>query len=75
MRTNDLPIVLRDVGLLALVVGAMAVGSFPVAVVFGEGYALGPLGATALASLGVWALLYLPFIQLGPQDLHSGAAV
>lgn len=72
MTTNDLPIVLRDVGLLALVVGAMAVGSFPVAVVFGESYALGPLGATALASLGVWALLYLPFRRAPEARLKHG---
>lgn len=75
MSTNDLQIVLRGVGLLALVVGAMAVCSFPVAVVFGEGYALGPLGATALASLVVWALLYLPFRRAPEARLKHGLIV
>lgn len=75
MVTKDLRIVLRDVGLLAPVVGAMALCSLPVAVVFGESHALGPLGWTVLASVGVWAALYLPFRRAGEARLKHGLIV
>ncbi len=75
MGTRDLRIVLRDVGLLAPVVGVMAVCSLPVAALFGERNALWPLGWTALASLGAWALLYLPFRKAGEARLKHGLIV
>ena len=75
MGTKDLRIVLRDVGLLAPVVGVMALCSFPVAVAFRESQVLWPLGWTALASLAVWALLYLPFRRAGEARLKHGLTV
>lgn len=75
MRTKDLRIVLRDVGLLAPMVGMMALGSFPVAAVFGEFHALGPLAWTALASLGAGAVLYLPFRRAGEARLKHGLII
>ncbi|QAA76278.1 MAG: Trk potassium uptake system protein TrkH [Candidatus Bipolaricaulis sibiricus] len=75
MGTKDLRIVLRDVGLLAPVVGVMAVCSVPVAVLFDEWHALGALGWTVVASLGVWAFLYLPFRRAGEARLKHGLIV
>ncbi len=72
MATRDLRIVLRDVGLLAPVVGVMALLSVPVAAAFGEGYALGPLGWTALAASAVGAALYFPFRTSGDAQLKHG---
>ena len=75
MSTKDLRIVLRDVGLLAPVVGVMALGSLPVAAAFGEAQVLWPLGWTAVASLAVWAVLYLPFRKAGEARLRHGLTV
>ncbi len=75
MGTKDLRVVLRDVGLLAPMVGVMALCSFPVAVVFGESHALWPLGWTAVASLAVWAVLYLPFRGAGEARLKHGLII
>jgi trk system potassium uptake protein TrkH len=75
MGTKDLRIVLRDVGLLSPVVGVMAFLSVPVAVLFGELHLLGTLGLTAVASLGLWAALYLPFRRAGEARLKHGLIV
>lgn len=72
MGTKDLRIVLRDVGLLVPVVGAMALLSMPVAAAFGEWGLLLPLAWTALASLGLAACLYLPLRGAGEARLKHG---
>lgn len=75
MTLGDLAIVLRDLGLLCLVVALMSAGSLPVAVVFEERFALWPLGLTALVSLGVWAGLYWPFRHAKETQLRHGLIV
>ncbi|MEN3009783.1 MAG: TrkH family potassium uptake protein [Candidatus Bipolaricaulaceae bacterium] len=75
MGLADLSIVLRDLGLLSLVVAFMAAASFPVAVLFREGVALRPLGLTLAASLLVWALLYWPFRRRGETQLRHALVV
>lgn len=75
MRSEDLKIVLRDLGLVVTMVGVMATLSLPVAAAFGEGYALWPLGLTILTSLGLWALLYLPFRRAGEAQLKHGLVI
>lgn len=75
MSTADLAIVLRDLGLLSLVVAFMAAGSLPVAAVFQEQFAFLPLALTALASLLVWAILYWPFRGAGETLLRHGLFV
>jgi trk system potassium uptake protein TrkH len=75
MDLSDLRIVLRDVGLLCVVVALMAVGSLPVAVFFGEKFALWPLGLTALVALGLWAALFWPFRGAGETQLRHGLLI
>lgn len=75
MGLADLGIVLRDLGLLSLVVAFMAAASFPVALHFREAFALGPLGLTLGVALGVWALLYWPFRRSGETQLQHGLLV
>lgn len=72
MHLQDLRIVLRDLGLLVTTVGVMAVASIPVALYFGESFALWPLVLTALVSLGLWAICYLPFRNAGEAELEHG---
>lgn len=75
MTLDDLRIVLRDLGWLAPVVGIMALVSLPVAIVFGEWYALGPFALTAAVSFGVGLFLYLPFRRAGEARLKHGLLV
>ncbi len=75
MGTKDLRIVLRDVGLLAPMVGVMALCSFPVALVSGETHVLWPLGCTVLAALSVWGALYLPFRRAEEARLKHGLII
>ncbi len=75
MSSADLRIVLRDLGLLSLVVAFMSAGTFPVALYFGEIVALGPLSLTLGAALAVWALLYWPFRKAGETQLQHGLLV
>ncbi len=75
MDFSDLRIVLRNVGLLCVVVALMAVGSIPVAVIFREKYALWPLGMTALVALGLWAALFWPFRSAGETQLRHGLLI
>ena len=72
MDLSDLRVVLRDVGLLCVVVALMAVGSIPVAVLFREKFALWPLVWTALVALGLWAVFYWPFRGAGETRLRHG---
>ncbi len=75
MGLADLGIVLRDLGLLSLVVAFMAAGSVPVALYFHEDFALLPLGLTIAAALVVWAGLYWPFRHAGETQLQHGLLV
>jgi len=73
--TEDLRIIIRDLGLLVPVVGVMAVLSLVVPIVFNEHYALVPLAITAGASFLVGACLYLPFRGAGEAKLRHGMIV
>ncbi|MGB9757560.1 MAG: TrkH family potassium uptake protein [Candidatus Bipolaricaulaceae bacterium] len=75
MSLADLRVVLRDLGLLPLVVAFMAAASFPVALYFHERVALWPLGLTVLAALGLWAIFYWPFRGAGDTELRHGLVV
>lgn len=75
MDFSDLRIVLRNVGLLCVVVALMAVGSIPVAIIFREKFALWPLGLTALSALGLWAAFYWPFRGAGETQLRHGLLI
>ncbi|MFN3346637.1 MAG: TrkH family potassium uptake protein, partial [Candidatus Bipolaricaulaceae bacterium] len=75
MGLADLRIVLRELGLLSLVVAFMAAGTFPVALYFQETPTLGPLSLTLGAGLAVWALLYWPFRRAGETQLQHGLLV
>ncbi|TSA50036.1 TrkH family potassium uptake protein [archaeon] len=73
--TEDLRIIVRDLGLLVPVVGVMALVSLVVPVVFNEHYALVPLAITAGVSFLVGACLYLPFRGAGEAKLRHGMIV
>jgi len=75
MPFDDLKIVLRGIGLLAPVVGVMALASLPVAVVFGEFQCLFPLGLTAAVSFGLGGLLYMPFRRAAATQLRHGLII
>lgn len=75
MRSSDLAIVLRNLGLLSLVVAFMAAGSLPVAIFFGESFAFWPLVLTVLTALALWAGLYWPFRGAGETQLWHGLLV
>jgi len=75
MGAKDLRIVLRGVGLLAPVVGVMALLSLPVAIIFRETYAIGPLVLTAVLSLVVGVLLYMPFRRAGETELKHALII
>ncbi|MEA3356172.1 MAG: TrkH family potassium uptake protein [Candidatus Bipolaricaulota bacterium] len=71
----DLPIILRDLGLLVPVVGLMAILSLPVCLAFNEGYAILPLIITAALSFALGACLYLPFRNAGEAKLRHGLVI
>jgi trk system potassium uptake protein TrkH len=72
MSFSDLRIILRELGLLSLVVAFMAAASFPVALHFHERVAFWPLGLTILAALALWAFFYWPFRgEEEPQLWHG----
>ncbi len=73
--TEDLRIIVRDLGLLVPVVGVMALVSLVVPVVFNEHYALVPLAITAGVSFLVGACLYLPFRGAGEAKLRHGMII
>ena len=75
MHSEDLRIVLRDLGLVVPTVGVMAALSLPVVAYFGEWYALGPFGITALLAFSLSGLLYLPFRRAGEARLKHGLFV
>ncbi len=75
MSPADLRIVLRNLGLLSLVVAFMAAGTLPVAAFFREGFAILPLFLTMGAAVSVWALLYWPFRRAGETQLRHGLLV
>jgi len=75
MLSQDLRIVLRDLGLVVLTVGIMAALSLPVAAAFGEWYALWPFGLTALIAFGLGLSLYLPFRRAGEAHLKHGLLI
>ena len=76
LRPNsDLRIILRDLGLLVPIVGAMALLSLVVPVIFHEPYALLPLVITALASFALGAGLYFPFRNAGETKLKHGMII
>ncbi|MCD6321343.1 TrkH family potassium uptake protein [Candidatus Bipolaricaulota bacterium] len=75
MKLEDLRVVLRGLGLLVPLVGVMALASMPVALVFGEHYALWPLGATAAISFALGLLLFLPFRGAPEAQLKHGLLI
>lgn len=75
MGLSDLAIVLRDLGLVVPTVGVMAVLSFPVALIFGEDFALLPLALTAGISFGLGLALWLPTRRAGEARLQHGLLV
>ncbi len=72
LRTShsDFAIVVRDVGRLLPLVGAMAVASLFVPLLFGESYAIAPLLITAAVSLALGAALYFPLRCAGETQLR-----
>jgi len=72
---QDLPIILRDLGLLVPVVGVMAILSLVVPGAFGESYAFLPLVITAAISFALGALLYFPFRNAGETRLKHGMII
>ncbi len=75
MSLADLRIVLRNLGLLSLVVAFMAAVSFPVALHFREKVAFLPLGLTLLSALLLWAIFYWPFRGEAETELRHGLFV
>ena len=75
MRAKEAGIVLRSLGLLLPTVALMAVLSLPVALAFGEGEVLAPLGWTAGVALGLGLVLYIPFRRAGEAQLKHGLIV
>jgi trk system potassium uptake protein len=69
---SDLRIILRDLGTLVPVVGAMALISLIVPFVFHETYAVSPLLITALSSFALGSLLYFPFRKADEAKLRHG---
>jgi len=74
-QRQDLYIILRDLGLLLPVVGAMALLSLVVPAAFGETYAIFPLLITAGASFALGAALYFPFRGAGETRLRHGMVI
>jgi trk system potassium uptake protein TrkH len=69
---EDMAIVLRDLGRLMPIVGAMALVSLFVPFTYGESFAVMPLIVTAGASMVCGAVLYFPFRRAGePQLRHA----
>jgi len=75
MLSQDVRIVLRDLGLVVSTVGVMAALSLPVVAYFGEWFALWPFGLTALVSFALGLALYLPFRKAGEARLKHGLLV
>ncbi len=75
MFPRDLRIVLRGLGLLVPMVGLMAALSVPVALWFGEHFALWPLGLTVGVAMGLGLLLYLPFRRAGEAQLKHALLI
>ncbi|MFQ5795382.1 MAG: TrkH family potassium uptake protein [Candidatus Bipolaricaulia bacterium] len=75
IRSDSLPIILRDLGLIVQVVGIMAIASLGVPLAFQESFAIGPLLITAALSLGLGNLLYWPFRRAGEALLWHGMVV
>ena len=76
LRPNsDLRIILRDLGLLVPIVGAMALLSLIVPLIFHEPYAFLPLIITALTSFVLGAGLYFPFRDAGETKLKHGMII
>lgn len=73
--TADRRIILRDLGLILHVPGLMAVASLPVAWIFGELWAVGPLLATAVASIVPGQVLFRLWRDAGETRLHHGVKV
>jgi len=73
--SQDLQIILRDLGLLVPVVGIMAFLSLVVPLVFNEPFAFLPLGITTVVSLGLGICLYLPFRNAGETKLRHGMII
>jgi len=73
--SQDMRIILRDLGLLVPMVGAMALLSLVVPVLSGETYALMPLLITAAVSVALGACLYFPFRRAGEAKLKHGMII
>jgi len=72
---EDAKIVLRDLGLLVQVVGFMALLSLPVALFFGEYYAIVPFLLTAAASLFLGQGAFWTFRGAGETTLKQGMVI
>jgi len=72
---RDLPIILRDLGLLVPVVGVMAVVSLFIPFAYGESFAFAPLAITAGISFGLGAALYFPFRRAEETELKHGMII
>jgi len=75
LRNQDLPIILRDLGLLVPVVGFMAIISLVIPLLFHESYAILPLIITAGLSFALGAALYFPFRNAGETRLKHGMII
>ena len=71
----DVRIIIRDLGMLVPVVGAMALISLVVPLAFHETYAVFPLLITALVSFALGAILYFPFRNAGEAKLKHGMII
>ena len=75
MRTADLRIIARDLGLICALVGVMLLATLAVAVAWGEHQMLFPFGAAGGFALVLAAALYLPFRAGAEAHLKHGLII
>jgi len=75
MRSTDLRIVSRDLGLICALVGLMSIATLAVAATWGEIGMLTPFASTSALSLALAAALYLPFRGGTEAQLKHGLVI
>lgn len=75
MRTADLRIIARDLGLICALVGVMLLATLAVALAWGEQQMLFPFGVASGVALVLAATLYLPFRSGAEAHLKHGLII